>query len=86
MAAPLVLGKEDTAELCKGVGPDVVEHPEESLTVLDGERDDSRLEGERLLEKGARRLIDEPYELANVVVRNVQAREIHRSYSLRGDE
>jgi len=72
-----VLGEQHPAKLCEGVRPDIVERPQDALAVIHGECDDSSLECERLLEKRARRLVHERDELADIVVGNVQAGEIH---------
>ena len=65
-----------------------VERPEDALTVFDGQRHDSSPESERLLKQGASRLVNEPYEFADIVVRDVQAREVQRSEPTRlvGDD
>ncbi len=73
-----MLGEQYSAKFCKGVRSDIVERPQDALAIIDGERDDSSLERERLLEKRARWLIHEPYELADIGVGNLQAREVHR--------
>lgn len=48
---PLVLRHEYAAKLRKRVRPNIVEHCEEALTVVDSERDYARLECERFFEK-----------------------------------
>ena len=65
------------AKLGKGVRPDIVERPQDALAVLDGERDDSGLEHQRLLQQRACRLVHELYEFADVLVGDPQAGEIH---------
>jgi len=76
-AAPLLFGEKETAKLYEGVCPGIIERREKTLTVLNGQRDDPSLERERLLKKGPRRFLNKLYELADIVVRNVQAGEIH---------
>ena len=76
--SPLVLLEQDAAELGQCVRPGIVERPEDALPVIDGERDDFGLQPERLLEKRAGRFVDEPYELADVLVGDPQAGEIHK--------
>ena len=76
--APLVLLEQNATELGQGVRAHIVERPEDALPVVDRQRDHSGLESERLLEEGACRLVDERYELADVLVRDAQAAEIHR--------
>ena len=65
---PLVLLQQHSAKLSQRVRPGIVERPEDALAVFDGKGDDLGLWGERLLEEGARRLVDEPDELANILV------------------
>jgi hypothetical protein len=57
-----VLLQEHPAELGQGVRPDIVGRPEDAFAVFDPECDDLALERERLLEKGACRLVHEPYD------------------------
>ena len=64
-------------ELRQGVRPDVVECPEDAFPIFDRERHDLAVQRERPLEEGACRLVHEPYELANVLVGDPQAGEIH---------
>ena len=80
--APLVLLQEHSAQLCQRVRADIVERPEDALTVFDGECDDLALERERLLERGARRLVHELDELAYVLVGNPQDRRDTRRLNL----
>ena len=75
--APLMLPQEYAAKLGEGFGR-VVERSEDALPVLDRQGDDDCPEPERLLENPARRLFDEPGELADVVVADRDPREHHR--------
>ena len=76
--SPLVFLEQDATELSQCVRPGIVERPEDPIPVIDGERDDFGLQPERLLEKRAGRLVDDPYELADVLVGDPQAGEIHK--------
>jgi hypothetical protein len=74
---PFVLLEQDATELGQRVRPRIVECPEDALSIGDRERDDCGFLRERLLEKRARRFVDEPYELADVLVGDPQTGEIH---------
>jgi hypothetical protein len=73
-----VLLEQNATELGQRVCPRIIERPEGALSIGDCERDDSGFHRERLLEEGACRLVDAPYELANVLVGDPQAGEIHK--------
>jgi hypothetical protein len=75
--SPFVLLQEHGAQLHESVSPDVIERPENPLAVVDCQRDHFGLEGERLLEEGACRLLDQLCEFADVLVGDLQAGEIH---------
>jgi hypothetical protein len=77
LTCPLVLLEQDATQLGQRVRAGVVERPEDALAIGDRERDDFGPAPERLLEEGARRFVDEPYELADVLVGNPQTGEIH---------
>ena len=74
---PLVLLEQHTAKLCQRVRADIIECPEDALTVFDGECDDLAFERERVLKKRTGRLVHERDELAYVLVREPQTGEIH---------
>jgi hypothetical protein len=73
-----VLLEQDATELGQRVCPCIVERPQDAPSIGDRERDDSGPHREHLLEERACRLADEPYELANVLVGDPQAGEIHK--------
>ena len=83
-----MLLEQDAPKLGQRLRADIVERPEDSLTVFYGQRHNSSLESERLLKHGASRLTNEPYEFADIVVGDVQAREVQRSEPTRlvGDD
>jgi len=74
---PLPLGDQRASQLCKGVGPDIIERRENAFAIIDRERDDLGFKCERLLEQGACRLIHESDDLADVLVGDPQTGEIH---------
>jgi hypothetical protein len=82
-----VLLQEHSAELNESVRPRIVERPEDALSVVDCQGDHFRLKREGLLEEQPSRLIDERCQLADVLVGDAQAGEIHRGEvpSERGD-
>jgi hypothetical protein len=69
--------QQHSTQLSECVRADIVERPEDALAIFDRDCDDLALERERLLERGARRLVHELDEIANVLVRDRQAGEIH---------
>ena len=76
--SPLVFVQQHPAQFGKHVGPRIVESPQDALPVLIVSANPS-VESQCLLEKGARWLVDQPDDLAHVVVGDKHAREIHRS-------
>ena len=74
---PLVLVQEHGSQLGKRIATGILERPEDALAIVDGQRDNSRIETERPLEDAPRGLFDEIGELPNVVVRNRDAGELH---------
>ncbi len=76
--APLVLLKQDATELCQRVRSRIIERPEDALAIGDCERDDFGFHRERLLEEGARRLVDDSYEFAHVILGDPQTGEIYK--------
>ena len=73
---PLLLLEQHATKLGRGFRADVIERPEEAFAIFDGECDHFAIERERIL-VGPCRLVHERDELADVLVGNPQAGEIH---------